>query len=129
MLPLAQVGAHVQDAVTRGERPESRQLVEQDGGHRTRAGAEFENLAAAKRRQYFGALARDATAEHRRDLGRRDEVARGAQLSRPCAVVAEPGLVQRELHERREADPAAARVDLAPDPILERPAVRGLLRS
>ncbi len=106
------------------QRVELRQFVEHDRGHRTRARAKLEDLAATQSRQHLGALPRDATAEDRRHLGCRDEVARRAELLRAGAVVAETRLVERELHEPRESDPAAVRLDLGADPILERAAVR-----
>ena len=49
------------------------------------------------------------------------------ELGRAGAVVAEPGLVQRHLHEALEADPAAARIDLVADAMDQPAAVRGFV--
>jgi hypothetical protein len=85
--------------------------------------------SAADVLQDLAALGRETPAEERRDFRRRDEVAACAELGRAGAVVAEPGLVQRHLHEALEAEPAAARIDLFPDAMDQSPAVRGLVGS
>ena len=105
------------------------QLVEQIGRHHAGARAEFENRAAADVLQDFAALIREAAAEQRRHLGRRDEVAARAELGRAGAVITEAGLVQRHLHEALEAEPTAARIDLLPDAMDQAAAVRGLIGS
>src|SRR5438046_10758565 len=54
-------------------------------------------------------------AEELSDLWRVDEVAAGAELARAARVVAEAGLVQREVHVARKGDPAAGGGDLVHD--------------
>jgi hypothetical protein len=128
-LPLTQIRAHFENQVALRQRALHGQLVEQVGRHYARASAEFENGAAADMLQDFAALSREAAAEQRRHFRRRDEVAARAELARTRAVVAEPGLVQRHLHEALEAEPAAARIDFFPDATDEAPAVLGFVGS
>src|SRR5690606_40058880 len=55
-----------------------------------------------------------AFGEQRPQLGRSDEIARGAELGRARAVVAQPRRVKRQLHEAPERDrPDVGRGDLA----------------
>ena len=111
LLPFPQVRTHFENEIALGQGALRRQLVEQIGRHHARAGAEFEDRAAADVLQDFAALGREAAAEQRRHLRRGDEVAAGAELARAGAVIAEPGLVQRHLHEALEADPTRLRID------------------
>ncbi len=127
LLALAQVGTDVQDPVAARQRVAPLEFVQHRRRHDARARAEFEHVAAAEGLQDLGALHGETAAEHRRHLGRGDEVAGGAELASAGAVVAEPRLVQRDLHEAGETDPAAGALDLLAQPRAEPLAVRSLL--
>jgi hypothetical protein len=106
------------------QRAEVFEFLEQQ--HRQRAGAcaELEQVAATERVEDFRALLRETAPEHRRDLGRGDEIAGRAKLHRARAVIAKPGLVERDLHVPREWHPAAACGELRADPRQQSLAVR-----
>jgi hypothetical protein len=53
----------------------------------------------------------EGAAEERPELRRGDEVAFRAELARAAGVVAEPRIVEHELHVAREGDPSTARAD------------------
>jgi hypothetical protein len=99
-LPIAQLGARLQDEVFAVE------LFRQHLGKRAAAGAELQDAVEG------GQLARERAAEQRAELGRGDEVAAAAELLRTARVIADAGLVQRELHVARKRNPAACGGDL-----------------
>ena len=110
LLAFAQLGAGLQDQVLAIER------LEQRLGERAASRAEFQDPAAGN----AGELARKRAAEKIAELGRGDEVALRSEFACPARVVAEPGLVQCELHVARERDPAAFPLDLLGDALARR---------
>ena len=120
-LPLPQVGAGLEDPVVRRQavqRPESRQHV---GSEASGARADFQDAAAREPAEDRRTLPRDAGTEQRRDLGRRDEVSRCAELVRARTVVTEARRIQREFHVALEAEPPAR----GPDGLINGRAHRG----
>jgi hypothetical protein len=102
LLACAQVGARLEDGVARGQGVGGEQLLERDFGERTAAAAEFDDVGTGPellqhRREAVG----DAGGEQGAELGCGDEVARGAELGRARAVVAQAGRVEAQLHEAR----------------------------
>src|SRR5690606_16925117 len=95
--------------------------------HHARSGTELQDVCGADPTEHFDALIREAATEERRDFGRGHEVAGLSELRSARAVVAEPRLVERKLHETLEADPALMRVDLVANAIDETRRVRCLL--
>ena len=82
-LALAQVGAHVEDAVAARQRVAPLRVPRSRSAAITpEPGAELEHVAAAERAQHLRALPGEAAAEHRRHFGRGDEV---AARRRTCA--------------------------------------------
>jgi len=69
-----------------------------------------------------------APAEHRRRFGRRDEISCGTKLARTCAVVAEAGLVQGQVHVARKIDPATLGCDDGANALGQAVTVAGFLR-
>src|SRR6185503_5115663 len=78
-------------------------------GERAAARAQLEDAVEG------GEPAREGAAEQRAELGRGDEVAAAPEFLRAAGVVADAGLVQRELHVARERNPAAGGGDLLRD--------------
>ena len=95
---------------------ERRQRRQQIAGEATAAGAEFDDVGDFVPQDLRG-LARERAREYSAQLGRGDEIAVRAELARAGAVIAEARRVQRELHESREADPAAGCGDFSRDQI------------
>ena len=76
-------------------------LVEVDGPR-------FEmELPIVEMPEYVDASGRNASGEHGRQLRRRDEVSRWAELGCARTVVTEAGRIERHIHELREAEPIA----------------------
>ena len=127
-LAFAQVRAEIENPVFGRQRALPLEFGEQLRSHRAGTRPEFEQARFRPQRlQHLGALQRQAAAEDRGDLGRRDEIARRTELARPGAVIAETRLIERQLHEPVKADPAALGHDLRTDALRECCAVRRLL--
>src|ERR671922_2952164 len=107
-LARAQLGARLQHPVF------APQLARQHIGERAAARTELEDVLERSQ------LARERPAEQAAELRRGDEVALRAELARAARVVADAGLVQRELHIAGKRDPAAGGGDLPDDMVLRR---------
>ncbi len=125
-LALGEVRAHLQDAIGIRQGVERGELGEHVGGHATRTGADLEHVTAGIR-QHVRGLSREAAREQARHLGRGHEIAGRAELGGAGAVVPEPGRVQREPHERVEADDAAVLPDELADVLRDAPDVRAFV--
>jgi hypothetical protein len=80
-LALAQVGAHFEQEVALRRLAERFQFRVEVGREQSRPGTELEDVAANDV-HHLHRLQREAAREHRRDLGRGDEVARRSRLAR-----------------------------------------------
>ena len=83
------------------------EFAQHDLGQPAAAGAQFDDIAAVACGEDFGALARQRTPEQRRCFRRRVEVSALADPGASGAVVALARMVQRQLHEAVERQPAA----------------------
>ena len=108
-LALPQISGHLEDVVRGRQRIHAAQRCEHVGCEPATAGTILEDLAAICLLKHLCALPRNHSAEHGRHLRRRYKVARLAKLGRAGRVVAEPGCIQRMLHELCETDPATRR--------------------
>ena len=114
-MPFREICGHFEDQVFVGEPFEFGELAEHVDREPAAAGAQFEYRRAAERIEDFRALPGDDPAEQRRQLRRRDEIAGRAEFRGAGCVVAEPGGVQRVVHELGEADRAPGFADALAD--------------
>ena len=128
MLALArgEIGADLQDGVALGQHAKCGELAQHYPRHPPAARAELEDLPTADR-QHRGALARHTAAEEIRHLRGGDKVPAGTEFGAAGAVVAQPGRIQRQLHEALERQPSAACDKLPADQRGEGLAVRVFL--
>ena len=116
-MPLAQVRADFENQVPARKTPLLAQLRQHVRRHDAGAGTDLHDVPAPQAGQDFNALRSETTAEQGRNLRRRHEVSVGPEFATAGAVVAEPGLVERFLHEAFEAHPAVVALDLVADGI------------
>ena len=129
-LAFAQVRAEIENPVFGRQRALPFEFGQQLRSHRARTRPQFEQARFRPQcLQHLGALQRQAAAEDRGDLGRRDEIAPRTELARPGTVIAEAGLVERPLHVPVKADPAALGYDFRTDALRECCAVRRFVGS
>ena len=123
LLALSQVGAGFEDQITLRQAIERCQFRQHVAREFAAAGPELHDVGDAVA-QNLRNLARERAAEQSTQFRRSDEVATGAELVCPGAVVAQCGRMQREFHVAREADPAVLRGDFGGDQFAQSPAVR-----
>ena len=110
-LTLREIGADFEDRVPRRQRVARGERGDEIGGEPSAAAAQLDDLAARRRREDGRHLRRQRRREQRRHLGRRDEIAVGAELGRSGRVVAESRRVEREVHVARERKRTLGRRD------------------
>jgi hypothetical protein len=92
-LPLAQLGAGLQDGVAGGQRAAGGQCRQQVARKPPAAGPELDDLAARRCAQDRLDLRRQRGAEQRRHLRRGREIAVRTELGQPRTVIAEAGRI------------------------------------
>ena len=116
LLALAQIGARFEDGVARRQTMRRRQAFERGLGEGAGTAADFhEHRIVAEPGEHRRERVGDAFGEQRPQFGRGDEIAAFPELGRARAVIAQPGRVQRQLHETPERKRAAVARDLIPD--------------
>jgi hypothetical protein len=113
-LALAQLARELEDAVTLGQAVAALELEQQVGGEQAGARTDLDQRGRAGAHHLLD-LGGERLAEKRGKLGRGDEIAAGAELSRAAAVIPQPRRVERELHVARERDPPSCRGQLGLD--------------
>ena len=114
LLPFAQIGADLEDAVALRQPAQGGEFFKQHGGERAAAGAEFDDVGNTLRQQ-FGELACQRAAEQRRQFRRSDKITCRAELAAAGAVITQARRIQREFHVARETDPAVIASDFGID--------------
>jgi hypothetical protein len=118
-LAFAQVRAEVEDAVLLRQAAQPLELKQDVGSEFAAACTQFGDDRRAQRHD-FGGLTREDTPEQRRELGRGDEIALGAEFARAGGVVAQARRIQRQFHIAGKRYPAV----LVGDVIENEPAQR-----
>jgi hypothetical protein len=113
LLSMPQVGTDFKQAVACRSAIEAFEFLEQVSRHGPRSAPDLKDLCFFERMQDLGAGPRQAARVERGDLGRGYEVALFAEFPRACAVITQPRLVQRDLHEPRESNGATRVCDRA----------------
>ena len=107
VLPLAKIGADLENPVLAGQMSQLFEAHQDIRGEAPGACAYFENRSAVQRTQDLRALQRHATAEQAGNFRRSREISAGPEFPGAAAVVADPRRVQHKIHEALEAEPAA----------------------
>src|ERR1700677_2773857 len=116
-LPLLQIGAHVENHISRRQPAEALQTHQHIRRQRARARADLEDRAALQPLEHLGALSREASAKQGGDLRSSGEIAARPEFARAGAVIAETGRIQCGLHVPVETDPAPRFPNLADQPL------------
>ena len=114
-LSLAQLGAHLEQPVARGQGILLRECCEHVHAKTSRARAQLDDLGIPNLRDHLRKLARQRLPEQRGKLGRGHEIAFSAELARSGGVIAKARRVEDRVHVIGERDPAASFADFAPE--------------
>ncbi len=110
-LPRREIGAHFEQAIAPRQAILRDQRIQQIGGEPPGARPQLDQIAVRQSVDDVGGRRGQRGAEQRRQFGRGDEIAGGAELACARRVIAESRRIQRGAHVIGERDPAARLVD------------------